>query len=100
MRQVLCFHMFTHMQHSHLDIVAAGAGAGVAAGFGAPMSGVLFAVETMLLNPSAAAGRRAASEPPAGPHKTAAGAADSEDDGGLQVWFTRFCSTRFVPYWL
>jgi H+/Cl- antiporter ClcA len=31
------------------DLLAAGAGAGVAAGFGAPMSGVLFSVETVLL---------------------------------------------------
>lgn len=34
------------------DLLAAGAGAGVAAGFGAPMSGVIFAVETVLLAPT------------------------------------------------
>jgi H+/Cl- antiporter ClcA len=39
------------MQRAHVltDLIAAGAGAGLSAGFGAPMSGVLFAVETVLL---------------------------------------------------
>jgi H+/Cl- antiporter ClcA len=63
------------LQHLHMDLLAAGAGAGVAAGFGAPMSGVLFAVETMLLIPAA---RRTAA-PPEAP------STPDDDDGGLQM---------------
>lgn len=83
------------VQHEHLDLIAAGAGAGVAAGFGAPMSGVLFAVETMLLAPS----RTRMLTPQ--PHVTAAGAED-DDDGGVQVRRSRtlqrpaMCVARLV----
>lgn len=89
-------HLTSSVQHWHTDLLAAGAGAGVAAGFGAPMSGVIFAVETLLLNPAA---RRAATAPlgaaapmpaapaprprPAGGANAAAGG--EEDDGGLQM---------------
>ena len=38
-----------------LPLLAAGAGAGVAAGFNAPISGVVFALETVFLRPAAAA---------------------------------------------
>lgn len=92
------------MQRSHIDMIAAGAGAGVAAGFGAPMSGVLFAVETMLLHPAtsspaskpiSASSKQQPASPnalfrsqPRTPHGTAAAAAGSnDDDGGLQVRF-------------
>jgi Voltage gated chloride channel len=74
-----------HMQHWYTDLLAAGAGAGVAAGFGAPMSGVLFAVETLLLNPAA---RRATQPPPPMQAPSTRGSASGlqdEDDGGLQV---------------
>lgn len=63
------------------DLLVAGAGAGLAAGFGAPMSGVLFAVETMLLS---GAGRRrsvgaTATLPP--PKLDV----DLDEDGGLLI---------------
>jgi H+/Cl- antiporter ClcA len=58
------------MQRAHVltDLVAAGAGAGLSAGFGAPMSGVLFAVETVLLSTPKAG----AAEPP-GNHEDESG---------------------------
>ena len=83
------------MQHWYTDLLAAGAGAGVAAGFGAPMSGVLFAVETMLLNPTArrnaaaAQAAGAATAAPTPPTHTARmpqqNASQDEDDEGLQL---------------
>lgn len=79
-------------------MIAAGAGAGVAAGFGAPMSGVLFAVETMLLNPAASNARTQGA-----PHGTAAAAAGSnDDDGGVQVRqsFPACIESNHVCLWL
>lgn len=67
------------------DLIAAGAGAGVAAGFGAPMSGVLFAVETVLLAPG-----RPAVPPGAG------GAEAAEDSGVLMATVLVACVTAAV----
>eukprot|EP00892_Ulva_mutabilis_P006824 jgi/Ulvmu1/4513/UM002_0239.1 len=55
------------------DLLAAGAGAGVAAGFGAPMSGVIFAVETVLLAPTRSSAPPTASSP------------DAAEDSGVLV---------------
>jgi H+/Cl- antiporter ClcA len=82
--------LFKSLQRAQVvtDLLAAGAGAGVAAGFGAPMSGVIFAVETVLLSPSK-------SQSPTAPQKRTT-LLDGDESGVLMATVLVSCVTAAV----